>query len=424
MTKRFLIAMGMAVVLMVGCARETNKTVETAEEKQTVLAVYAGQGEEDNLRILAEAFEKQNPDIAVELCWIPDSEYTKHMMRIKNGEAEADCIFFPNAGEAAIWKNKRILKNLNAWFKGSKEAGYYRSWYWDMEEQDACYFIPYRIGKLCVYYNKALFNSMGVDFPQEGWTWEEFRNKARRLTGWAEHKKVYGILGMGGSGQWWMLPARTRGAANPFEEESLELFRESAVWCHDMFREFAENSPYPSEDMGGSDQYYMLFLEGRLGMLFDDDSGVNRIDREMKAHGQGFAYDVAELPVWDQKGKTEVYSTAVISMAEASRHPDEAYRFIEFCAGEKGARLLAESGTVPAWQSEEVQRQYLSAAPVPEHAGFFLADGVPTEYMAHALYNAGMEIMNQEVGLYLADEQELEYAFEKIARELLRLKTR
>ena len=43
---------------------------------------------------------------------------------------------------------------------------------------------------------------------------------------------------------------------------------------------------------------------------------------------------------------------------------------------------------------------------------------VPAETAVGTLYQGGMEIMRQQVSLYLMDQQELEYTFRNIRREL------
>ena len=63
-----------------------------------MLQVYAGQSEKENLELLVDAYQKKNKELSVEIHLIPNSEYTQQMMRIKNREVQADCIFFQSAG--------------------------------------------------------------------------------------------------------------------------------------------------------------------------------------------------------------------------------------------------------------------------------------------------------------------------------------
>lgn len=44
------------------------------------------------------------------------------------------------------------------------------------------YSIPYCNNINMVFFNKNLFDEAGLDYPQSGWTWEEFRETANKLT--------------------------------------------------------------------------------------------------------------------------------------------------------------------------------------------------------------------------------------------------
>lgn len=419
-----LLVISISIFNVVGCQIREERTVGTETENHTILEVYAGQSEEENLLILARAYEKMNADVSIQLHVFPDSEYTQQMMKIKNREAEADCIFFPNAGEAAIWENKKILKDVSSWYEGTEEATFYNSWYRNMEKDGSCYYIPYRIGKICVYYNKTLFDESGVSVPTIGWSWEDFKSKAKQLTGWLNNKKVYGTIGFENSNTWWMLPARTSGASDPFHQSDLEQFRKSAIWCHDFIREMSDTFPYLDKNGEEGNGYRALFTEGRLGMYFGESNEVKILNRDMKKNNLSFEYDVIELPTWSPAEKTDIYHTVVVSMAETTRHPKKAYEYIKFCIGEEGGKLLAQNSVLPAWQSLGVQQEYLRHTSVPEHAEYFLADCVPAETAVGVLHNAGIEEMCNEVAMYLMDEQELDYTFENVVKALKELKAR
>lgn len=44
------------------------------------------------------------------------------------------------------------------------------------------YGLPWIAQPVVTYYNRGLFEAAGVEFPQEGWTWDDFIEKARALT--------------------------------------------------------------------------------------------------------------------------------------------------------------------------------------------------------------------------------------------------
>ncbi len=422
MTKRLfgLVLTVIAIFSLWGCENKNSKKPEEKTSRKTELEVYASQGEKENLNLLVEEYENMNPNVSININLFPESEYTQQMMRIKDQKIAADCIFFPDAGEAEIWKNKKILRDIHKWYADTDEARYYKKWYKNMDADGEYYMIPYRMGKMCVYYNKTLFDSLNVSYPKQGWTWEDYKQTAGSLTGWSDNKRIYGTLGFAVPGSWWMLPAKIRGASDPFREEDLKLYRDSAEWCRAFTYELTENFPY--FDWTGRDwgRYDRLFLEGRLGMYFGEDSEANVLNREIEEQQTSITYDVAEMPLWDGNGNTHIYNTAVISMAEATKHPEETYRFMKFCSGERGAKILAGNSTIPAWQSSLVKETYLNSTKIPIHRELFLRDEdkPPAETAVGVLHNAGVEAMENEVTLYMLGEQELNYTFEEIEKKL------
>ena len=44
------------------------------------------------------------------------------------------------------------------------------------------YFLPKDYSTLAVYYNKTLFDEAGVEYPQDGWTWDDFLSAATTLS--------------------------------------------------------------------------------------------------------------------------------------------------------------------------------------------------------------------------------------------------
>jgi len=56
------------------------------------------------------------------------------------------------------------------------------------------YAIPYCNNINMVWFNKNMFDEAGVAYPEEGWTWEDFRQTAIKLTSGEGANKVYGAM--------------------------------------------------------------------------------------------------------------------------------------------------------------------------------------------------------------------------------------
>ena len=81
------------------------------------------------------------------------------------------------------------------------------------------YSLPYKTSSWFVVYNKDVFDAAGEPYPDGDWTWEEYAEVAARLTSGEGADKVYGSLNFQPTSMWWRVPANTKGAINPLEEE-------------------------------------------------------------------------------------------------------------------------------------------------------------------------------------------------------------
>jgi len=158
----------------------------TQEGGKTVIRVGtgdSGEGLNPHQEIIA-AFEKANPDIIVQLEAVSGNDYyTRLLTQIASGDAPDimqigdDAVpMFVSKG-AFLPLDDYITGNypldLSVYMPGVMDPGKY---------QGKTYFLPKDFSTLSVYYNKKIFDQYGVDYPQDGWTWEDFLSTAQKLT--------------------------------------------------------------------------------------------------------------------------------------------------------------------------------------------------------------------------------------------------
>lgn len=416
--KYWLAALAMLMTMaLVTCSFTEKNEVDTKQKEPITLEVYAWSDEATNVGILADAYMEQNPEIKIHANIIPIAEFGQRMLSLKNGTGQADCIFSPSPAEAIIWQNKGMLKNLDKYLKGLDLEDHYEQWYEEGMEKSASYMIPYRKSRWAVYYNKTLFEKMGVAYPEKGWTWHDYEDIAVQLTGWVDGKCTYGSLSFEPSSTWWRVPARTAGANNPFVKPDLQKFRESAEWIYHLTYDLGAQMPY-SRQNGSNYDYDGAFLEGNIGMYFSGDWSATVLNRAIKKTGISFDYDIAPLPSWKGEETYILSDAAVISMLDTTEHPDETFDFMHFVAGKEGAAVLAEHQVIPAWEGQKIKEVYQESTEVPEHTEYFFLEGKISMVPASVRYSEGMEIMKNEVALYLLQEQDIDQTFQNIEKRL------
>ena len=220
---------------------------------------------------------------------------------------------------------------------------------------------------MVLYYNKALFDAAGVEYPTKDWTWADEAEAATTLTNaetgvWGEYQPVqffefYKVLKQNG-GEFFNADLTEATFNSPEGVEAGE-------WLVDKV-----GKTMPSEAQMGGQGDAELFQQGKIAMWHT---------------GIWMFGTLAEMPDWDiqvEPGNTQVASHFFANAAVASsttEHPVEAAAWLQFLASsaETVDQRLNGNWELPAVFDEELLAPYLEQSP-PENrqAVFDALEGV------------------------------------------------
>ncbi|OUC07017.1 hypothetical protein RY27_17450 [Litorilinea aerophila] len=198
-----------------GAAPEAAQTGEAGEDVVTLTWGFWGSAEERATHEqVAEAFMAEHPNIRIEYWHFPWSDYfTKLQTLFAAGDPTAiPDVFF-------LWPTPRyaaegVLENLDPWIE---QSNYDLSDYWPALLESAMwngsvYGLPRDVSVEVLYYNKDIFDEVGVEYPNENWTWDDFVAAAEQLTVVEPSGRVARYaLGMEG-GKWQLWVGQNRGS--------------------------------------------------------------------------------------------------------------------------------------------------------------------------------------------------------------------
>lgn len=231
--------------------------------------------------------------------------------------------------------------------------------------------MPQNVSSLEVYYNADLFAEVGLEPPAAGWTWDGFLAAAKTLTDGDQY-------GVGIEPSLIRLAPFVWSAGgeivdDPANPTMLTLDEPAARKALDFFLDLQlvhHVAPPEREELSLDAQ--SRFLEGKLGMYLDSRKAVPGL-RTI----EDFEWDVAPLPVAPGGEPATILHGDAYCIAEASAHKDQAWKFIEFAMGDKGQRILAESGrTVPSRLSVAQSDAFLESGQPPASSSVFV-DEIP-----------------------------------------------
>ncbi len=177
-----------------------------------------------------------------------------------------------------------------------------------------------------VYYNKALFDEAGVEYPQAGWTWEDLQDTAKKLSN--KETKVSGFAFSGKPDPYdfemflWgnnasYVDEKGNLKGNVDSKESVEVF--------EMFQNMAkEGYAITTEGSGATEMKsgkVAMFVYGAWGLTPLQEAGID--------------YGVVEIPTFKDGKSVSILSSSGVSISKNSKHKEEAFEFIKFWTNEE-----------------------------------------------------------------------------------------
>ena len=227
--------------------------------------------------------------------------------------------------------------------------------------------MPQNISSLVVYLNTELFRQAGLKRPREGWSWEDFRETARALTGGDTHglgiePSIIRLAPFVWSNGGEIVDDLQEPTSLTFDQSES---REALEFIVSLVR---EDDVVPSEADVAAQDLETRFVTGKLGMFLS-----SRRDTPVLREVQGLEWDVAPLPVAQEPAGILHSDGYCISAGGEDARLEDAARFIAFATGEQGQTITALGGrTVPALRSVANSGAFLDPTQPPAHPEVFL----------------------------------------------------
>lgn len=391
-------------------SRESNSAKaennDSAGEKVT-LEFYSWLDEEKIFTLLTEEYKKDHPNIDFNLHFVPTNDYETKLLTAFSGGASIDCFAVASAPSFAAYQNKGQVYCIDDLVTENKtDTSGFQASYDGLKVDGKAYVLPYKTSSWVVYYNKDIFDNAGVPYPSEEWTWEEYAQTAAKLTGGDGNDKIYGSLNYQPTSTWWRVPANGMKATNPLIEAQLDEWLKAAEF-NKKLSDDGYQPPYADRANEAGADYSGAFLQGKYGMFYNGDWVIEMLNTAID-DGETLNYDIAPLPHWEGQPPMTTGTPGLLMIAQNSKHPKEAYDFLSFASGEKGAEILAHNDYFPAWSSDSVIKAYTEGRERPEHIEYIVNQEIYPQVPCDPKYNTATNIVKEEVSLYLLGEQDID----------------
>ena len=202
-----------------------------------------------------------------------------------------------------------------------------------------------------IWYNKDMFDAAGIPYPDGSWTWDEYKEIARKLTSGEGDSKIYGTYTHTFNGQW--APVGNEKSPWYTDDSKCNIKAEGFVTALERRKEL-DDLGYQlsfSQIIATKANQSSAFLGGRCAMVQAGSWIVQNIkDKENYPHD--FRIGVAPMPRFDDTMEKDNYfsvGASILAIPASSQNKEAAWRFIRYMV-EEGAQRVAGTGNYPSYR--------------------------------------------------------------------------
>jgi len=362
MKRKLAVAVGIAAIASLTLAAcSGSETPEETTGPVTLTLSGWSLATTPEFQTLADGFHEENPDVTIELKEYDAAEYNTLVTADLAAGVGPDIITQKEVKFVTTFQEGGQLLDVSdvELPDGISGADSYKV-------DGTAYAVPYRNDSWVLFYNKALFDAAGVDYPDGSWTWDDYADAAAELKaggapyGAYTHRWQSVIQGFANS-----QATKGKGVLSgrydymaPFYERALEMQTDGSMI--DFNTSSANQLTYQGEF--GKQNAAMM----PMGTWFV----ATLIAQQASGDADTFDWGFAPIPQVDDSTADEPVTfgdptgfgiNANIDDAKV----DAAKAFLAYAASEAGASALAEIGITPALTNDAVVDTYFSVKGAP-----------------------------------------------------------
>ncbi|WP_223594342.1 ABC transporter substrate-binding protein [Neobacillus bataviensis] len=281
---------------------------------------------------IAKKFEEKNPNVKVQVEAYGDG-FDQKLAASFGAKNPPDVMYMWNF--PAYFQS---LEPLDNFIKSDAEMDmddFYQGLFNYSSMYGKVYGMPAGFTTRVVYYNKDLFDAAGVPYPKDGWTWDDFKAAAKKLSDPAKKQYGFGVrpepdtydlqgfVWSNGSSFISEDGKKINGYMNsPETIESIKMFG-------DMVKDKSAVLVGGKNQQSGDD----IFKAGKLAMW---ESGIWPLEgfKEAKVN-----FGTVEMPAFKGKPVKGVIASSAVSVAKDSKNKKLAWEFVKFYSSAEAIKM-------------------------------------------------------------------------------------
>lgn len=340
----------------------SGSTGGSTEEEITLKVATWDNTSNPSVQNAVDAFMAANPNIKVELMDIPSADYTTKLTTMLNGGADMDAFFVKDADTTKSLADKGQLADLTEYISADGvDLAAYNGLAENFNYDGKQYGLPARTDYYVMFYNKDMFDAKGMEYPSNDWTWADFEEMAKQLTGdgkygayihtWQACVQNWGVQ----DGEHTIMDYDTGyDFFKPYYEMVLRMQDEGSI------QSFGELK-------SANIHYSGPFAQGTVGMMPMGTWYMATIIEAVKNGESTVNWGVATIPHPEgvEAGWTVGSATPMCINANTDKK-DAAWELVKFVTGEEGAAEYAKVGAIPGRADDAAIAEIAAMEGMPE----------------------------------------------------------
>lgn len=362
---RRALALGVGVAAIAGALEAIEGpalrvSAATPTPTQLTFGSWGSLDEQVTINQVLKIFTQRYPNIQVQPQYTSFGDYFVKLNADLAAKSIPDVLFLTYV---PTYASKGALRDIRAVSKshGKNLAAYTPNELFLFEWNGGLYGVPRDNDTKVIFYNRKLFRQAGVPFPKEGWTWDDLRATAKKLTkGRAPRISQYGFAYETGYWYLWLW------------QNGIELFDNNAKPTKVIFNtpkaaqilQFVANlttkdqvTP-PATQLAGSATIAPLFASGQVAMAFGNHAVVPTFVKT-----PGLDWFVVGLPHWNGHKVVNAAGGAGYCMSKYTKYPDATYQLWDFMTGPVATLKFSEGNDVTPIQPGVLKSAFWRSKP-------------------------------------------------------------
>jgi len=292
----------------------------------------------DAMRALAAEFKAKSGEL-VKIDVIPDPPYWTKMEAAAGSGALPD-VFWMHIRQFVLYAANQLLEPIDDVLK---QAGVNLSDYPSIlidayKYGGKQYALPRNFNLIALYYNKQLFGSAGVSYPDSSWTWDDLQAAAKKLTNPSAGTFGFAAPLQGQTG-YWNAVYQNNGRIISADMKKSGYDLPETVDAIKWWTGFIKDGTSPTHQAMTETSPSALFRSGKLAMYFDGDWQASTLAKDPVFAKK---FDVAVLPQGARRASIMHGSGNVVSAKAAQQ--DKAASFVQYLASPQAQEIQSKMG--------------------------------------------------------------------------------